>query len=256
MPQPFIVTAVKRTMRALPGYPDLRVLDLSCGSGEILALLARDGCRVRGTRYRDDDYIMEGDPTRIDDEIVDRGVDLTQPLPYADAAFDVVLLIEVAEHLPSHVEVIREAGRLLKPGGYLILTTPNLQRLHSRAHYFWTGTHKLIRRRPGWDVPADELYAYHINPVDFPLLHTVLHQAGLRVVQLGRTRVKPRHMWWMILYPIFALLARLEMRHAVGSPRRDGERDLVRWMTHPAMLLSEQLLLTARRETTAEDDLC
>ena len=84
----------------------------------------------------------------------------------------------------------------------------------------------------------------------------LLHQAGLRIVQLGRTRVKTRHLWWMIFYPVFALLTRLEMRHPVGSPRRNGERDLVRWMTHPAMLLSEQLLLTARREQLAGDDVC
>ena len=226
MPQPFITRAVHETVRGLPGYPDLRVLDLSCGSGELLSLLERDGCRVRGTRFRDDDYIMEGAPSRVDDAIVDPDVDLQRPLPYADASFDLVLLTEVVEHLGDYAPVIREAGRVLAPGGHLVLTSPNLQRLHSRARFFWTGKHKLIRRRPGWDVPAAGLYAYHISPVDFPLLHTLLEQAGLRTVALGYTRVKLRHAWWMIFYPLYALCTRLEMRRQGSAERRAGERDL------------------------------
>jgi len=248
MPQSFITSAVHRTARGLPGYPGLSVLDLSCGAGEVLSLLGQDGCCVRGTRFRDDDYIMEGDATRVDDAIVDSPVDLHRPLPYADSSFDLVLLTEVVEHLGDYASVVREAGRLLRPGGHLLLTSPNLQRLHSRAHYFWSGTHKLIRRRVGWDVPAGELYAYHTSPVDFPLLHTLLHQSGLQTVALGYTRVKVRHAWWMILYPLYACMTWLEMDRRGSAERRAGERDLYRFMVHPAMLLSEQLLLTARRE--------
>ncbi len=251
MPQEFITRAVLRTVRRLPGYPRLQVLDLACGSGEILSLLEQDGCSVRGTSFRDDDYILEGAPRRIDAARVDSEVDLGRPLPYAASSFDLVLLTEVVEHLGDYTTVLREAGRVLRPGGHLVLTSPNLQRLHSRARFFWTGTHKLIRRRPGWDVPADQLYAYHISPVDFPLLHTLLHQAGLRTTALGYTRVKRRHAIWLLLYPAFALATRLELRARGNAQRREGERDLRRFMLHPALLLSEQILLTARREPQA-----
>ncbi len=246
MPQPFVTAAVHDAVRLLPGFPHLRVLDLSCGSGEVLALLQRDGCTVRGTRFRDDDYILEGEPVHLDPALVDGDVDLRRPLPYAAASFDVVLLVEVLEHLGAHDVVIHEAGRVLRPDGHLVLTTPNVQRLHSRAHFLWTGTHKLIRRRPGWDVPRDDLYAYHVSPVDFPLLHTLLHQAGLELNGLGYTRVKLRHCGWMALYPLVALATWFETRRGAGE-RRAGERDLRRWMLHPAMLLSEQLLVRARR---------
>lgn len=248
MPQSFITSAVHRTVRALPGYPRLEVLDLACGSGEILSLLEQDGCSVRGTRLRDDDYILEGAAPRIDDARIDRQVDLGRRLPYADSRFDLVLLTEVVEHLGDYQTVLYETGRVLRPGGHLVLTSPNLQRLHSRARFFWTGTHKLIRRRPGWDVRADQLYAYHISPVDFPLLHTLLHQAGLRTIALGYTRVKRRHAFWLLLYPALALATRFELRGRGNALRREGERDLRRFMLHPALLLSEQLLLTARRE--------
>jgi SAM-dependent methyltransferase len=49
------------------------------------------------------------------------------PFPYADASFDLVLCCEILEHLvmdPSHT--LREVHRVLKPGGYVFLSTPNV----------------------------------------------------------------------------------------------------------------------------------
>ena len=249
MPQKHVFEAVLRAARRLPGYPKLRVLDLSAGRGEIAATLAGDGCDVRGTHFRADDYKLAGKPPPPGIAI-DPDVDLTRPLPYGSAAFDLVILCEVAEHLPTYIPVIAEIGRVLAPSGHLILSTPNVARLHSRWHFFWTGTHKLIRRRVGWDLTPDDLYAYHITPVDFPLLHTLLRQAGLSVERLEVTRFKWKHAWLFLLYPFIWLSTRLETRrHRSGSGHAAGEEDLFRWMTRPAMLGSEQLLLTARKAT-------
>ncbi|HEY0371436.1 MAG TPA: methyltransferase domain-containing protein [Thermoanaerobaculia bacterium] len=239
MAQHFIVRAILRAVRALPGYPRLRVLDLSCGRGEILASLHADGCVVRGTHYRGDDFeIKSGKEMFLTPEIpVDTGVDLTRPLPYDEASFDVVILSEVVEHLPTWITVLHEAGRVLAPGGHLVLSTPNLQRLHSRWKFFWTGTHKLIRERPGADLAPGDLYAYHINPLDLPLAHTVLHQASLRIERLYFTRFKPEHAWLILFYPLVWLATRAELRDA----------EVARWMLHPAALASEQLLCVARK---------
>ncbi len=250
MPQQFVRDAILSAARRLPAHPRLSVLDLSCGRGEIIAALARDGCQVRGTHYRGDDYKLTEHPGRIETAglPVDSDVDLLEPLPYPSESFDLVVLSEVVEHLASFRNAVAEAGRVLKSGGYLILSTPNIARLHSRWHYFWTGTHKLIRRRVGWDLSPDALYAYHTNPVDFPLLHTLLFQAGLRVVRLGFTRFKAKHAWLLALYPLVWLATRIETaRHRMGRAHAQGERDLFRWMVHPAMLASEQLLVTARK---------
>jgi SAM-dependent methyltransferase len=251
VPQDFVADAILAAARRLPGYPRLAVLDLSCGRGEILAALARDGCRARGTHYRGDDYKLTGQSGPIETAglAIDPDVDLCQRLPYESGAFDLVILSEVAEHLESFRTVVAEAGRLLKPGGHLILSTPNIARLHSRFHFFWTGTHKLIRRRVGWDLSSDALYAYHTNPVDFPLLHTLLFQAGLIVQRIDVTRFKWKHAWLFAFYPFVWLAARVETsRRHTGESHARGERDLFRWMVHPAMLGSEQLLLTAKKE--------
>jgi len=250
MPQDFVASAILKSIRALPGYPNLNVLDLSCGRGEILSALAGDGCTTRGTHYRSDDYKLttQFTPLMTGGLTIDDGVDLMKPLPYESASFDLVILSEVIEHLESFMPIVREIGRLLRPGGHFVMSTPNMARLHSRFHFFLTGTHKLIRRRVGWDLAADELYAYHINPVDFPLFHTLLHQAGMHVSAIDFTRIKPRHLWLLVGYPVVWLATQLGTREKITSDEhRKGEHDLRKWMLSPAMLASEQLLVVARK---------
>jgi SAM-dependent methyltransferase len=204
---------------------------------------------VRGSRFRADDYELAADKPRFEGSFpIDGDVDLQGTLPYPSSSLDLVILAEVIEHLENHRPVLAEIGRILRPGGHLILTTPNIARLHSRLHFFFTGTHKLIRRRVGWDIPAGDMYAYHINPVDLPLLHTLLFQSGLRVRDLRFTRFKGEHAWLALAWPLVWLLVRRETSHRVTDPlQREGERDLRRWMLHPALLFSEQLLLVARK---------
>jgi len=68
----------------------------------------------------------------------------TTPLPYADASFDTVLLCEVIEHLIADpVFQLREIARVLRPGGTLILTTPNVARSTNR--------HRLAQRQGIYD---------------------------------------------------------------------------------------------------------
>jgi SAM-dependent methyltransferase len=48
-----------------------------------------------------------------------------QPLPYASETFDLVVSMDVIEHVPDPLPWLREALRVLKPKGQLFLTTPN-----------------------------------------------------------------------------------------------------------------------------------
>ncbi|MBI2212585.1 MAG: class I SAM-dependent methyltransferase [Acidobacteria bacterium] len=253
MPQDFVASAILDSIRKLPGYPNLSVLDLSCGRGEILSAIVKDGCTARGTHYRSDDYKLTQQTTPLftGGLQIDDGVDLMKPIPYESQSFDLVILSEVIEHLESFIPIIREIGRVLRPGGHFVMSTPNIARLHSRLDFFLTGTHKLIRRRVGWDLSPDDLYAYHINPVDFPFFHTLLYQAGLEIRAINFTNFKVRHAWLLLAYPLFWLATQLGTRERVTSEaHRRGERDLRRWMLSPAMLASEQLLVVATKSRT------
>jgi SAM-dependent methyltransferase len=51
---------------------------------------------------------------------------------YEDAQFDLVVSVEVIEHLPAPLDHVREMWRVTRPGGLLVLTTPNFNGLSRR----------------------------------------------------------------------------------------------------------------------------
>lgn len=104
--------------------------------------------------------------------------DLKQPLPYRDGSFDAVLLSEVVEHLHETPELLRECLRVLRPGGYVLITTPNLWDI--RRPLAW-----LTRRT--WSGYTDPT---HINLFTPARLRGTLVAAGFDHIRL-RTGLKP-----------------------------------------------------------------
>lgn len=70
---------------------------------------------------------------------------------FAPASFDLVSLWEVIEHLPSPRDTIREARRILRPGGHLALSTPDAGSLVARA---------MGQRWPGWRKLPEHLFFF------------------------------------------------------------------------------------------------
>ena len=60
-------------------------------------------------------------------------------LPMSSASFDVVLCTEVLEHVPNPIEVVREISRVLRPGGWLVLTAPLGSGLHQVPYHYYGG---------------------------------------------------------------------------------------------------------------------
>jgi SAM-dependent methyltransferase len=135
--------AVRRWLDVLA--PATRVLDAGCGEGVLV-----------------DEYAgrlaIEGlDPNYSSDRV--RTGSLTA-LPYADGAFDRALCLDVLEHLSFEEQprALAELHRVLRPGGELLVSVPNLAHLQSRIHFLLRG--RLIRtaselKHPG-DRPIDE----------------------------------------------------------------------------------------------------
>ena len=62
-----------------------------------------------------------------------------QPLPFADNSFDGIIFNEIFEHLQNLLFVMREVKRVLKPGGTLLLSTPNLRSLNGLYNFLFNG---------------------------------------------------------------------------------------------------------------------
>ncbi len=250
MPKPYIVKSVLDAVRSIPEHSRFKVLDLSCGQGEILSGLHQAVSSAEGTHYRPDDYIVKAPLPILKQLKIHENISLDQALPFEAETYDMVIMTEVIEHLMNHMSALSEVARIIKPNGYLIITTPNTARLHSRASFFLTGAHKLIRRRVGWDTDRARFHEYHINPLDFPTCHAMLHSLGFKIQAIRCTHVKKRHLYLLLLYPLIWLASLREYGIPHGPAAfRAGEHDLFRKMTGFPLLCSEQLLIVAKKIT-------
>jgi SAM-dependent methyltransferase len=61
-------------------------------------------------------------------------------IPFATASFDTVLSTQVLEHVARPLDLLREAHRVLKPGGHLVVTAPQTNPLHEEPHDYFRYT--------------------------------------------------------------------------------------------------------------------
>jgi methionine biosynthesis protein MetW len=114
----------RRRLALLARYvsPGERVLQVDCGPGVLAEMLAAQGARVWGTdlsRVATAHAWQRGVPVcRVD---LDRG-----PLPFPDGAFDTAVSDSQIEHRVRFEHVFDELVRVLRPGGKLIISLPNI----------------------------------------------------------------------------------------------------------------------------------
>jgi SAM-dependent methyltransferase len=96
-----------------------RVLDIGCGLGQYVRRIAE----LAGESYGID---IEAARVRAGGRVTP-GLLLgsADALPFADRSFDVILLNEVIEHVADERLTMREAARVLRPGGHLVIYAPN-----------------------------------------------------------------------------------------------------------------------------------
>ena len=107
--------------RFLAGIPgEARVLDLGCGVGNVAREVLRrwPNARVYGV-----DILDPGDVS-CSVRYTQHDLNIGQ-LPFADHAFDVVLLVHVIEHLSRPLDLASEIRRVLRPGGFAYVEAPN-----------------------------------------------------------------------------------------------------------------------------------
>jgi 2-polyprenyl-3-methyl-5-hydroxy-6-metoxy-1,4-benzoquinol methylase len=117
--------------------------------------------------------------------------DLNDSLPLPDASFDTITAVEVIEHLENPRAVFRELKRLLRPGGTLVLSTPNQESLRSYITLITSGHYAAFRNRS---------YPAHITALlreDFVRLckETSLAPPSFRYTNVGSIPKLTRYSW-------------------------------------------------------------
>lgn len=103
--------------------------------------------------------------------------DLNRVLPFEDSTFDYVILCEAIEHLENPWHLLRESSRILKSGGRVILSTPNILSVLSRFLFFTKGVYLYFN-------PDEYRKPYHINPITYNELEMILKDTGFEIEEI------------------------------------------------------------------------
>lgn len=113
-----------RNIRSIRAFEGLRLLDIGCGAGLLAEPLARMGFAVTGIDLAEEAIAAARDHAAAAGLTIDYRVAALETLP-TDVGYDVITLLEVIEHVPDPAALIAEAGKRLKPGGMLFVSTLN-----------------------------------------------------------------------------------------------------------------------------------
>lgn len=140
-----------------------RLLDVGCGGGRFLRRMQKRGWQVAGTDFDEQATRKVSGRYGIETHVGD--------LPQCDlpaGSFDAITLSQTIEHLYDPKATLRECLRLLKPGGLLVMTTPNARSL---------GATEFGANWRGWEAPR------HLHLFTVDSLAALTRQAGFEIVE-------------------------------------------------------------------------
>jgi len=196
-----------------------RVLDIPCGEGALTRRLLEKGLEVHSADIEPLIKVNRENFVRAD---------MDQPLPWPDGHFDAVVSVDGIEHLTRPFDFLSECARVLRPGGALVLCTPNTSSLRSRWRHLLTGFHNKGK------TPLDEANPnplHHITLVSFPDLRYRLHTRGLKLAAVRANQVKAASWLYLPWVPLAWLatawvFAREEKDPAVRRQNREVRRQM------------------------------
>lgn len=206
------LTSVTAAAARLTQVSPVRLLDIGCGSGTLLALLKRRGFQASG-------FDFSGEAAGV--AKANHGLDVTvasslREAGFAGGAFDLVTLFHVMEHVLDPHGVLAEVRRILQPKGRILVQVPNIESWQARL---------LGRRWYGLDVPR------HVINYSGESIRWLINDCGFRVY-------RTRHFNLRDNAPALAssLCPSLDpmSRHVRGSGRR--ESTVLSWTKHALYL--------------------
>ena len=178
----------------LPPGEGARALDVGCGWGYNLFLLSHQGYEGFGIDIVQDDFeaaVRIAKANRADPRLA--GADMSR-LPFESQKFRAVTAVETFEHIffPDRALAVREAARILEPGGRLVLSTPNYYSLVEFGKRIIVRFPPLKKIMPGMCYPVGDVsredyhpYSYH-RPSPAREIKSLLESEGFRVEKMKR----------------------------------------------------------------------
>jgi SAM-dependent methyltransferase len=186
---------VKRFLNERDG---LRILDAGAGRGAFTRLLHEDGFDVSACDLFPENFYY--------DRVECRAADITRELPYEDGSFDVVLLIEVMEHIHDHHMLFKECYRVLKNGGIMFFSTPNILSLKSRFRFLLTGFFYAFK--PLDHTKFDGLQ--HISSLTVDQYAYLSNGTGFSSFEVATDKLQKSSRWLSFMIPVIWISSRIK----------------------------------------------
>lgn len=150
-----------------------KILELGAGSGALSLRFADQGFNVTAI-----DYVAENFRA-THERIQFLCADLNRALPAnVQPGFDAVVAVEIVEHLENIRQSVRLMWGALRPGGQVVITTPNICNPKSLFTFLSSGRYDLF-------LPRHYEKDGHINPVAWFVLNEALQETGFEQIRLS-----------------------------------------------------------------------
>ena len=186
--------------------------------------------------------------------------DACAALPFADDSFETLISMEGIEHFENQAGFVRECARVLKPGGLMILTTPNVMHLSARFSGFLTAQRAMKRGFINEDQTlrgreGERTYHGHAFLIDAIRLRYLMAIEGLKLNKLMRGKWSHGSLLMAPMIPLIWLATRLALRTGKKTREKEGliparpqvERELRYIADSTNLMLCRQLIVTATK---------
>ncbi|MEP6822141.1 MAG: class I SAM-dependent methyltransferase [Chthoniobacterales bacterium] len=259
---------VKRFIQANQSrFENKVVIDTPAGSGITAQILQKAGATVHAYDLFPEYFKAQG--------MVCERANIMEGLPAPDDFADFLICQEGIEHLSDQYRALKEFNRVLKPGGSLIITTPNYSNLMARMSYFLFEAEYLFKKMPPNEIDSvwmnddgtDEIYLGHYFLLGIQRLRGLAKLSGFRLKQIVFTHVNTTSLViFPFAYPFVRLAGWLTYRQYLRRFRRnknyppgsrrsllpEGEsvyRELMKLNTDWRILLDKNLFVEFEKET-------
>ena len=224
----------------LRGEPRGRLLDVPAGEGALAVRLKTLGFDVACCDLYPEIFRLDG--------VQIRSGNLDARLPYDDRVFDDIVCVEGLKHIDNPANAIREFSRLIKNGGCLIVSVPNIMNIEERLKWLisgYTSHFKPLSREKlaevGREYQGMEEIALHVNPIGYSELRFLLEKNGFSIEKLYRDKPKANSWaFWPIVAPI-RLISRFT------SPKKRATRWTAELNSNEVLLGGNTLIFRARK---------
>ena len=162
-----------------------------------------------------------------------------------DKKYDIIISIELIEHIENPFHFIREISKNLAENGVVLLTSPNILSLRSRLRYFLTGCTDYFRR------PYNEYWLNmgHVNPINPLQLIYTLRKNGFSIKKVTSNNAAIESLLLIPVIPFIWLFSSVHyLLREKGKVQKKRNKELMGFVLSPRMLLGKTAIYKAVKD--------